>query len=138
MRQMKKLTLTVLAVGFAALQPFANAQFGSGIVFDLKMWWPGTELNRRRQPFQGCALPPELPGHVRNPRIRRGPRDCLLHADGRQDCRRKQHQCSSCGTMSIIATESNSLNGDRAAANLPEAATSFPAFGSRTAQKSQA
>jgi hypothetical protein len=21
-------------------------------------------LNRRRQPFQGCALPPELPGHV--------------------------------------------------------------------------
>ena len=27
------------------------------------MWWPGTELNRRRQPFQGCALPPELPGH---------------------------------------------------------------------------
>ena len=32
---MKKLTLTVLAVGFAAaLQPFANAQFGSGIVFD--------------------------------------------------------------------------------------------------------
>jgi len=23
----------------------------------LKMWWPGTELNRRRQPFQGCALP---------------------------------------------------------------------------------
>jgi hypothetical protein len=32
---MKKLTLTVLAVGFAAaLQPLANAQFGSGIVFD--------------------------------------------------------------------------------------------------------
>ena len=27
-------------------------------------WWPGTELNRRRQPFQGCALPPELPGHA--------------------------------------------------------------------------
>ena len=31
---MRKLTLTVLAVGFAALQPFANAQFGSGVVFD--------------------------------------------------------------------------------------------------------
>src|SRR5271167_414933 len=33
---MKELTLTVLAVGLAAatLQPFANAQFGSGIVFD--------------------------------------------------------------------------------------------------------
>ena len=29
-----------------------------------EMWWPGTELNRRRQPFQGCALPPELPGHL--------------------------------------------------------------------------
>jgi hypothetical protein len=29
-----------------------------------ELWWPGTELNRRRQPFQGCALPPELPGHV--------------------------------------------------------------------------
>jgi len=26
------------------------------------MWWPGTDLNRRRQPFQGCALPTELPG----------------------------------------------------------------------------
>ena len=26
-------------------------------------WCPGTELNRRRQPFQGCALPTELPGH---------------------------------------------------------------------------
>src|SRR5258705_12051563 len=35
MRQMKKLPLPVLAVGFAAaLQPFANAQFGSGVVFD--------------------------------------------------------------------------------------------------------
>ena len=28
-----------------------------------EMWWPGRELNPRRQPFQGCALPPELPGH---------------------------------------------------------------------------
>ena len=27
-------------------------------------WWPGTESNRRRQPFQGCALPTELPGHA--------------------------------------------------------------------------
>ncbi len=23
----------------------------------LKVWWPGTDLNRRRQPFQGCARP---------------------------------------------------------------------------------
>ena len=22
-----------------------------------EMWWPGRELNPRRQPFQGCALP---------------------------------------------------------------------------------
>jgi hypothetical protein len=22
-----------------------------------EMWWPGTELNRRRQPFQGCSPP---------------------------------------------------------------------------------
>ena len=29
----------------------------------LILWWPGTESNRRRQPFQGCALPSELPGH---------------------------------------------------------------------------
>ena len=29
-------------------------------------WWPGTESNRRRQPFQGCALPAELPGRVKS------------------------------------------------------------------------
>ena len=23
----------------------------------LRVWWPGTELNRRRQPFQGCVQP---------------------------------------------------------------------------------
>jgi hypothetical protein len=28
------------------------------------LWWPGTESNRRRQPFQGCALPTELPGQI--------------------------------------------------------------------------
>jgi|SRR5579885_719328 hypothetical protein len=39
----------------------------------LKPWWPGTELNRRRQPFQGCALPTELPGRVR----------CFLDSSGR-------------------------------------------------------
>jgi hypothetical protein len=37
----------------------------------LKTWWPGTELNRRRQPFQGCALPPELPGHFSEPVVSR-------------------------------------------------------------------
>lgn len=30
-----------------------------------RMWWPGTDLNRRRRPFQGRALPTELPGHQR-------------------------------------------------------------------------
>jgi hypothetical protein len=35
-----------------------------------EMWWPGTELNRRRQPFQGCALPPELPGHFLSAQLR--------------------------------------------------------------------
>ena len=30
----------------------------------LKEWWPGTESNRRRRPFQGRALPTELPGQV--------------------------------------------------------------------------
>jgi hypothetical protein len=29
-------------------------------------WCRGTELNRRRQPFQGCALPPELPRQATN------------------------------------------------------------------------
>jgi hypothetical protein len=28
----------------------------------VELMWPGTESNRRRQPFQGCALPTELPG----------------------------------------------------------------------------
>ena len=41
-----------------------------GKLKSLEMWWPGTELNRRRQPFQGCALPPELPGHVSKPAVR--------------------------------------------------------------------
>ena len=36
---------------------------GNRLILNNLKWWPGTELNRRRQPFQGCALPPELPGH---------------------------------------------------------------------------
>jgi hypothetical protein len=49
-----------------------------------EMWWPGTELNRRRQPFQGCALPPELPGHISRPLIvsfGRKERLCVWDAD---------------------------------------------------------
>src|SRR5579864_1756535 len=43
-----------LATGYGKTLELANC---------FRLWWPGTELNRRRQPFQGCALPPELPGH---------------------------------------------------------------------------
>ena len=43
----------------------------------LKTWWPGTELNRRRQPFQGCALPPELPGHFVDARASRSLRETV-------------------------------------------------------------
>src|SRR6267378_3928849 len=52
--------LGYVAASLLALSPtsLSNAQ-----MFYNKIWWPGTELNRRRQPFQGCALPPELPGH---------------------------------------------------------------------------
>ena len=42
----------------------------------LKRWCRGTELNRRRQPFQGCALPPELPRHAWN---RAGPGRVVAH-----------------------------------------------------------
>ena len=77
----------------------------------LKTWWPGTELNRRRQPFQGCALPPELPGHVfrlrlcagsefgiwQNPSQRLGSPGCWLGA-------------STCGSLKIITIVVDSLN----------------------------
>src|SRR6202035_932796 len=81
-----------------------------------KMWWPGTELNRRRQPFQGCALPPELPGHIFETRSSvAGCEDRSLHAD----CcgiatERKCSLPNTCGTFLIIATAVSSLNvGDR-------------------------
>ena len=49
-----------------------NQNGGSDIAKCKKKWWPGTESNRRRQPFQGCALPSELPGHARLRRLREG------------------------------------------------------------------
>ena len=62
---------------------------------NLLKWWPGTELNRRRQPFQGCALPPELPGHVLSaqlcpqndwrPNCDRAP--CALSLGGRREAK---------------------------------------------------
>ena len=48
----------------------------------LKTWWPGTELNRRRQPFQGCALPPELPGHILNAAAGSGHSSLCADCDG--------------------------------------------------------
>src|SRR5215469_111613 len=72
----------------------------------LKQWWPGTELNRRRQPFQGCALPPELPGHF--------PTHTFPPAVNVLGCRRRRSEEQSkrwevCDTR-IIATSPDSLN----------------------------
>src|SRR5207245_4560139 len=50
-----------------------------------KEWWAGTGLNRRRQDFQSCALPTELPAHQTR-QDNKGARDCLF--DGRDDADR--------------------------------------------------
>jgi hypothetical protein len=74
----------------------------------LKTWWPGTELNRRRQPFQGCALPPELPGHVSRALAELlGLSASARSAGGMTEAQRNAH-----GTLSIIAIASISLNVD--------------------------
>ena len=65
-----------------------------------EMWWPGTELNRRRQPFQGCALPPELPGHIFGPAYSAGASWFPPVAAGRQPT----VNAEACGTLLIIAT----------------------------------
>ncbi|GEM_PF-3346545 len=59
--------LSRLVYGMAAERP------GEQTISESQSWWPGTELNRRRQPFQGCALPPELPGHFRGTLPQAGP-----------------------------------------------------------------
>ena len=53
--------LTSPAGGLASSSKWSKPGAWSGCK-RLKTWWPGTESNRRRQPFQGCALPAELPG----------------------------------------------------------------------------
>src|SRR5580698_1473072 len=75
-----------------------------------EMWWPGTELNRRRQPFQGCALPPELPGHVSKPAVRglRGRFRFTLIVAGFTTERNRLPDA--CGTSLIITTARISLN----------------------------
>ena len=49
------------------LRPLLDATFNKTLIFvrildvtgiaRMLEWWPGRELNPRRQPFQGCALP---------------------------------------------------------------------------------
>src|SRR3984957_6964042 len=80
---------------YSALPPTIKGSFAAERALtispnSLKTWWPGRELNPRRQPFQGCALPPELPGHVSKPALRvAGCEDCSLHAGcGRDGCNR--------------------------------------------------
>src|ERR1022692_1446854 len=77
-----------------------------------EMWWPGTELNRRRQPFQGCALPPELPGHVSKPadppRATRVVRFTPIVAGLPTEC--TSSLSNACGTFLIIAMAASSLN----------------------------
>ena len=83
-------------------------------------WWPGTELNRRRQPFQGCALPPELPGHAGKTAWL--PESCApgtapTSSAGPQLRAVKTPQ--TCATAGIITTQYQSLNGSRARAASP-------------------
>ena len=72
---MKKLTLTVLAVGFAALQPFANAQFGSGIVFDPTQAGHAVTQIENEQTIH----------RQRSPANRAGPTDLHQHREDRHD-----------------------------------------------------
>ena len=43
----------------------------SGCMSAVSARWGRAESNRRRQPFQGCALPTELPPHFRTYKQRR-------------------------------------------------------------------
>ena len=76
-----------------------------------KTWWPGTELNRRRQPFQGCALPPELPGHVLAHSLSAGAVRLVWHASTWMELpvNSGSQTLEACGTEKIIATEFGSL-----------------------------
>jgi hypothetical protein len=88
-------------------QLLASHSFFNGL-----KWWPGTELNRRRQPFQGCALPPELPGHFSKPAHRCGLRGLFTSRRLLRDSPRNEtaHCRNACGTLSIIAMAASSLN----------------------------
>src|SRR6202140_3343660 len=75
-----------------------------------EMWWPGTELNRRRQPFQSSALPPELPGHVLKPALAGCEDPSLTLSVARFADRTKRLSAEASGTSSIITTVRISLN----------------------------
>src|SRR5579864_3000939 len=81
---------------------------GNRLILNNLRWWPGTELNRRRQPFQGCALPPELPGH-----IPLALRTCI--AWNTSEIRRTRHARDVIrgDSVTIITTASVSLNAAR-------------------------
>ena len=82
----------------------------------LKVWWPGTELNRRRQPFQGCALPPELPGHAAIQSFT-GPRSasCLKHAGTIAELPLRSVKRWNLWNAPIIAIKLYSLNAETSA-----------------------
>src|SRR5947207_13662178 len=73
----------------------------------VSIWWSGAEFNRRRYPFQCCALPPELPGHVSRAA---GGGMLQLSASARLAGGTTEAQRNAHGTLSIIAITSISLN----------------------------
>jgi hypothetical protein len=102
----------VLAIPMPAIPNLVGAT-NSG-VFCLcvgKIWWLGTESNRLRQPFQGCALPMSYRATFRNPPWR-GLRGVFtsrwlgtgLPVEGNYSIP------EACRTKLIIATAANSLN----------------------------
>ena len=74
-------------------------------------------MNRRRQPFQGCALPPELPGHVWACRLTA---DAAMHQtrEVKRNCPSKRavkmleaDETDAIITMQLITMQRDSLNG---------------------------
>src|SRR5579864_5831827 len=76
----------------------------------LKTWWPGTELNRRRQPFQGCALPPELPGHFLKSTVEPVRIEGCACSQAELPVIAGSQTLGACGTAPIMTTKLDSLN----------------------------
>src|ERR1019366_253141 len=79
-------------MSITALVTRADAKAFRTACKSLILWWPGTELNRRRQPFQGCALPAELPGH--GARVRKETDCSTLIITTRQPLRQTRQSCT--------------------------------------------